>query len=66
VKPSHPDAPALESIGTALGLLVEQVVAIADRHRDDPDDTLVRNLDDLERSMVSAGRRLDRLVRTLG
>jgi hypothetical protein len=66
VKPNHPDAPALESIGSALDLLVEQVVAIADRHRDDPDDSLVRNLDDLERSMLAAARRLDRLVRSLG
>jgi hypothetical protein len=66
VKPNHPDAPALESVGSALDLLVEQVVAIADRHRDDPDDTLVRNLDDLERAMVSAARRLDRLLRSLG
>ena len=66
MKPNHPDAPALESIGAALGLLVEQVVAIADRHREDPDDALIRNLDDLERSMVSASRRLDRLVRSLG
>lgn len=66
MKPSHPDVPALESIGSALDLLVEQVVAIADRHRDDPDDSLVRNLDDLERSMLAAARRLDRLVRSLG
>lgn len=66
MKPSHPDAPALESVGAALGLLIEQVVAIADRHRDDPDDSLVRNLDDLERSMVAAARRLERLVRSLG
>ena len=66
MKPNHPDAPALESIGSALDLLVEQVVAIADRHRDDPDDSLVRNLDDLERSMLAAARRLDRLVRSLG
>lgn len=66
MKPNHPDSPALESIGSALDLLVEQVVAIADRHRDDPDDSLVRNLDDLERAMVAASRRLDRLVRSLG
>ena len=66
MKPNHPDAPALESIGTSLALLVDQVVAIADRHREDADDTLVRNLDDLERAMVSANRRLDRLVRSLG
>jgi len=66
VKPNHPDGPALESIGAALGLLVEQVVAIADRHRDDPDEGLVRNLDDLERTMIAASRRLERLVRALG
>ena len=66
MKPNHPDAPALESIGAALGLLVEQVVAIADRHRDDPDEGLARNLDDLERTMIAASRRLERLVRALG
>ena len=66
MKLNHPDAPALESIGSALGLLVEQVAAIGERHRGDPDDGLVRSLDDLERSMVAAARQLDRLIRSLG
>ena len=36
-------------------------VAIADRHRADPDEGLVRNLDDLERTLIAASRRLERL-----
>jgi hypothetical protein len=61
----HPDAAALESIGAALELLTAQVVAIADRHRDDPDDALTPQLDELERALVGASRRLQRTVRSL-
>ena len=61
----HPDAPALESIATTLELATAQVVAIADRHRDDPDDSLTPQLDELERSIVGATRRLQRTIRAL-
>ena len=61
----HPDAPALESIASALELLTSQVLAIADRHRDDPDDALTAQLDELERALVGATRRLQRTVRSL-
>jgi hypothetical protein len=62
----HPDAPALESIATALELLTTQVVAIGDRHRDDPDDALTPQLDEVERALSGATRRLHRTLRTLG
>ena len=61
----HPDAAALASVRTDLERLIERVVAIADHHRDDPDDPVTGPLDELERSLVSATRRLERLVRTL-
>jgi hypothetical protein len=61
----HPDAAALESVGASLELLIGQVVAIADRHRDDPDDALTPQLDELERALVGASRRLQRTVRSL-
>jgi len=61
----HPDAAALESIGAGLELLTAQVTAIADRHRDDPDDVLTPQLDELERALVGAQRRLQRTLRPL-
>jgi hypothetical protein len=61
----HPDVAALESIGTGLDLLTDQLVAIADRHRDDPDDALTPQLDELERALAGASRRLRRIVRSL-
>jgi hypothetical protein len=61
----HADAAALESVGAGLELLTSQVVAIADRHRDDPDDALAPQLDELERVLVGATRRLQRTVRSL-
>ncbi len=62
---SHPDAAALASVQTDLERLIERVVAIADRHRDDPDDPVTPPLDELERTLVSSSRRLERLVRSL-
>jgi hypothetical protein len=61
----HPHGAALVSVQSDLERLTERLVAIADAHRDDPDDPLTLPLDDLERSLVSATRRLERLIRTL-
>lgn len=61
----HPDAAALESIASGLSLLTERLVGIADRRREDPDDELVLQLDDLERTFLGAARRLERLIRSL-
>jgi hypothetical protein len=62
----HPDAAALESIAAGLEQLTERLVSIADRRRNDPDDELTPQLDDLERTFTTASRRLERLLRTLG
>ena len=61
----HPDAAALESIASGLELLLERLVGIADGHREDPDDDLTGPLDELERTLKGASRRLDRLIRGL-
>jgi hypothetical protein len=61
----HPDDAALTSILTDIERLTERVVLIADAHRGDPDDPLTPHLDELERSLTSASRRLDRLLRSL-
>jgi hypothetical protein len=61
----HPDAAALESIATSLELLVERVAGIADRHRDDPDDLLTTQLDELERGLKGSQRRLTHTIRGL-
>jgi hypothetical protein len=61
----HPDAAALESIAAGLEQLTERLVAIADRRREDAEDPLVLQLDDLERTFNGAARRLERLLRGL-
>jgi hypothetical protein len=61
----HPEAAALTSVQTDLERITERIVAIADRHRDDPDDPLTGPLDELERTLVSSARRLERLLRGL-
>ena len=61
----HPEAAALESIAAGLEQLVGRLVGIADRHREDPDDELTPQLDDLERTLNGAARRLERLLRSL-
>lgn len=61
----HPDEAALTSVQTELERTIERVAAIAERHRTDPDDPLTAQLDDLERALRSAVRRLDRTLRTL-
>lgn len=62
---SHPHAAALGSIHSDLEHLVDRVVAIADDHRRDPDDPLTPQLDELERALRGAARRLERTIRTL-
>lgn len=52
----------LSSVATTLSTLIDQVVAIADARRDDPDDDLSMELDEIERALLSASRKLGRLV----
>lgn len=61
----HPDAAALTSVQTDLAHLTARIVAIADAHRDDPDHPLTAQLDELERALLAATRRLERTIRSL-
>jgi hypothetical protein len=61
----HPDAAALSSLQTDLEQLIDRLVGIADARRDDPDDPLTGHLDELERGLVAAVRRLERTIRSL-
>ena len=58
----HPDAPALEAVAATLDQVLERVVGIADRHRAGPDDPWTSELDELERALRSARRRLERML----
>ncbi len=60
-----PDAAALEAVHATLDQLMERVVAIADARRVDPDEPLVADLDELERALRTARRRLDRILRRI-
>lgn len=58
----HPDAPALEAVASGLDELTRRVVGIADARRTDHDDPWTRELDELERLLRSARRRLERML----
>ena len=58
----HPDAPALEAVASGLDELMKRVVGIADVHRADSNDPLTNDLDELERLLRSARRRLERML----
>ncbi len=59
------DRAQLASDATSLAELTERIVAIADRHRNDPTSVVMPDLDEIERALRSAGRKLDRLLRRL-
>ncbi|MGH9138661.1 MAG: hypothetical protein ACRD0G_16730 [Acidimicrobiales bacterium] len=59
----HPDHAALEAIGAGLDQLLQRVTALAERHEIDPDERVAADLYELERSLTSARRLLDRVIR---
>lgn len=58
--------PQLSSIGTALEELTSRVTSIADHYATTPREDLAADLYDVERSLRSARRRLDRVIRDVG
>lgn len=57
--------PELSSLATSLNQLTEQLTAIADSMAGGDRDELAASLYEVERSMVAAGRRLERIVSDL-
>lgn len=56
----------LASAATSLDELTEKLVAIADAYRGTAREDITYDLDEVERSLRAATRRLQRLVRRLG
>lgn len=59
----HPSQ--LSSAASTLDELIQRLVAIADENRGGPDDHVTADLDQVERSLRTASRKLDRLIRRL-
>jgi hypothetical protein len=55
----------LDSASSTLGELTARIVAIADAHRDSDHEDISIDLDEVERALRSAQRKLERLVRRL-
>ena len=60
------DAAELSSITTVVGELAQRVASVAERRGVDPDDPIVARLHEIERSLVTAQRRLRDVGRHLG
>ena len=60
------DAAELSSITTVVRDLAQRVAAVADRRGVDPDDPIVARLHEIERSLITAQRRLRDVARVLG
>jgi hypothetical protein len=56
----------LSSASTSLDELIDRLVGIADEHRGDETEHVAADLDEVERALRSAARKLDHLVRRLG
>jgi hypothetical protein len=55
----------LSSASSSLDDLIGRLAAIADAHRRTPTDDVSADLDEVERALRSASRKLDRLVRRM-
>ena len=59
------DRAELAAVATALDDLTARVTAAADRFQGTPRGDLADGLYEVERSLLSAGRKLDRVLRTM-
>jgi hypothetical protein len=60
-----PDAAELSSITSVVGDLAKRVADVAERRLADPDDPVVGRLHEIERTLVTAERRLRSVGRDL-
>lgn len=59
------DAAELSSITTVVSDVAQRIAAVAERRGHDPDDPIVARLHEIERSLVTAQRRLRDATRAL-
>ncbi|MBK5221974.1 MAG: hypothetical protein JJE52_03675 [Acidimicrobiia bacterium] len=61
----HEHESQLSSAATTLSELTQRLAAIANEYRDSDREDITIDLDEIERSLRSAGRRLNRLLRRM-
>ena len=61
----EPDRAELSALATSLDELTARITAIADRHKGSPRADVADALYEVERSLLTAARKLDRVVRSL-
>ncbi len=59
------DRAELSTLQSQLDDVTRRVVAVSDGYRDTPDSAIVAELDTAERSLLAAGRALDRVIKFL-
>jgi hypothetical protein len=59
------DRAELSALATSIDEVTRRVTAAADRLRGTPRDDIANGLYEVERSLLTAGRRLDRVIRAL-
>jgi hypothetical protein len=59
------DRAELSTLQSQLDDVTRRVVAVSDGYRDTPDSAIVAELDTAERSLMAAGRALERVLKLL-
>jgi hypothetical protein len=59
------DRAELSALATSIDEVTRRVTAAADRLRGTPRDDIANGLYEVERSLLTAGRKLDRVIRAL-
>ena len=59
------DRAQLSALATSLDDLTRRIAEIAGRHRSSPREDIAQGLDEVERSLLTAGRRLEKVMRIM-
>ena len=59
------DRAQLSALATSLDDLTRRIAEIAARHRTSPREDVAYGLDEVERALTTAGRRLDKVMRVM-
>jgi hypothetical protein len=59
------DRAQLSALATSLDELTRRIAEIAGRHRTSPREDIAQGLDEVERSLLTAARRLEKVMRIM-
>jgi len=59
------DRAQLSALATSLDDLTRRIAEVAGRHRASPREDIASGLDEVERSLITAGRRLEKVMRAM-